>query len=82
MLLAERFEPGGEVHRVSMHRITLPAAAADIAGHQRARIDPDAHPDALSGELTCRNGSENRPGSAEGAFCRTAARYQRDFCPS
>ena len=48
MLFAERLEASGQVHRVTMHRVTLAAAAADIAGYQRARIDPDAYPNALS----------------------------------
>jgi hypothetical protein len=75
MLFAERLEASGQVHRVPMHRVALAAAAADIAGYQRARIDPDA-PESLSGELALTGGGQNRASSLEGVSAwPTSDRY-------
>jgi len=66
VLLAERLEPGGQVHRVAMDGVALAAAAADIAGDQGSGIDPDAHPDALPGELALRDARQDRARRLEG----------------
>ena len=60
MLLAQRFEPGGEVDRSAVDGVALAPATAHVASDQRACVDADADAQALAGERAFFDAGKNR----------------------